>query len=206
MSEDKDPQYSVREVVAVFHNADGLENAIGKLEVSGFGRPDISVMASQTAIADKLGHHFKPIEAMEDDPRVPQAAFVRKEDLSEAKAAAIGLPLYLGAAGSALAVVASGGALALAIAAAAAGGLVGGGIGGVIANAIGDHHAKALQASLDAGGILLWVRINDPDHESKATSILSECGGQDVHTHDIKRTWGMQDVPLHDWQPDPFLK
>ena len=62
-----------------------------------------------------------------------------------------------------------------------------------------------IQDNLEAGGILLWVRVGDSDEESKATKLLGESGGQDIHAHDITRTWGDKDVPLHDWQPDPFL-
>lgn len=205
MSNDQETEYSVREVVAVFHDADKLEAAIDKLASSGFARQNISVMASHDVIADKLGHQFKQVKEIEDDAKVPEAYFVRDEDVSEAQAALIGLPMYIGGAGGALAVAASGGALALVIAAATAGGLVGGGVGGVIAKALGDHHAKTIDDNLKAGGILLWVRVGDADEESKATKMLGESGGQDVHAHDIKRTWGDKDVPLHDWQPDPFL-
>jgi hypothetical protein len=206
MSQEQDSQYTVREVVAVFQNSDDLEAAIDKLASSGFARQNISVMAGHDVIADKLGHHFKQVKEIEDDAKVPEAYFVRDEEVSEAQAAAIGLPMYIGGAGGALAVAASGGALALAIAAATAGGLIGGGIGGVVAKALGDHHAKTIQSNLEAGGILLWVRVNDADEESKATQLLGESGGQDIHAHDIERTWGTKDVPLHDWQPDPLLR
>lgn len=206
MEADGNEKYSVREVVGVFHDADKLEDTIGDLEAAHFGRPDISIMADHDTVVDKLGHRFSSVAKLEDSPKVPQSVFVRKEDLAEAKAAAIGLPLYLGAAGSALAVVASGGALAFAIAAAAAGGLVGGGVGGVIAKVIGDHHAVTVEKNLESGGILLWVRVSNADREAAALKILNDRGGQDVHSHEIERTWGTDDVPLHDWQPDPLLR
>lgn len=206
MPQDQEPKYAVREVVAVFQNPNDLEAAIDNLAMAGFARHAISVMASHDTIVEKLGHHFEQVKTIEDDARVPSAYFVRKDDLAEAKAAAIGLPLYIGGTVGAIAVAATGGALALAAAAAAAGGLAGAGLGALFAKAIGDHHAKTIQSNLETGGILLWVRVDSEEEERKATQVLGEAGGQDVHTHDIERTWGEEDVPLHDWQPDPLLR
>jgi hypothetical protein len=84
--------------------------------------------------------------------------------------------------------------------------LAGGGLGALAAHAIGATHAKALEKHLAAGGLLLWVRIVDQTGESAAIAALTASGGQHVHVHDIKRTWGEKDVPLHDLQPDPFLE
>jgi uncharacterized membrane protein len=112
-------------------------------------------MASYDAVAENLHHRFESITYMENDPRVPQAAFIAKRDLTAGKAALIGIPLYIGATVGSLAVVASSGALALAIAAAVAGGLAGGGLGGLAAHAIGVHHAEALEEHIAAGGLLL---------------------------------------------------
>jgi hypothetical protein len=204
MSENRDPN-TIREVVGVFGTGDKLEAAVEALEARGFTREDISVMASREAVVENLNHRFETIRQMEDDPRVPQAAFVAKSDLREGKAAVISIPLYIGASVGALAVVASGGALALAIAAAVSGGLVGGGLGGLAAHAIGEKHAESLQQHIAAGGLLLWVRISDRVREAEAIEVLRTSGAEDVHAHDIKRTWGEKDVPLHDWQPDPFL-
>ncbi len=206
MSDDGNEKFLVREVVGVFHSAKDLEAAIAALEQAYFRKPEISIMADHKTVVEKLGHHFDSVATLEDNPKVPQAVFMRKEDIAEAKAAAIGLPLYIGAVGSAVAVVASGGAVALAIAAATAGGLAGGGIGGVLAKAIGDHHAKTVQDNLSAGGILLWVRVDDDSREAAARKILTTHRAQDVHTHEIERSWGVDDVPLHDWQPDPLLR
>ena len=206
MSEDQESEYTVREVVAVFHNAADLEAAIDTLASAGFARQNINVMASHDTIVEKLGHHFEQVKTIEDDARVPSAYLMRKEDVATAEGAAIGLPLYIGGTAGAIAVAATGGALALAVAAAAAGGLAGAGIGAIFAMAIGEHHAKTIQSHLEAGGILAWVRIDNDEEERKATQLLSEAGGADIHTHKIKRTWGEKDVPLHDWQPDPFLR
>ena len=61
MSENRDPSYSVREVVGVFGSSDKLEAAVENLEAAGFRREDISVMASREAVAENLNHRFESI-------------------------------------------------------------------------------------------------------------------------------------------------
>ena len=203
MSERTDPSYTVREAVGVCGSGDKMEAAVERLETAGVRREDISVMASHAAVVDKLHHRFEAIERMEDDPRVPRSAFVPKDDFTAVKAAVISLPLYIGASVGSLAVVASGGALALAIAAACAAGLAGGGLGALAAHAIGVNHATLLEKHVAAGGLLFWV---DWACETEVIAVLTASGGELVHAHDIKRTRGVKDVPLQDWQPDPFLE
>ncbi|MFC2966675.1 hypothetical protein [Acidimangrovimonas pyrenivorans] len=195
----------MREVVAVFHDAGKLEAAAEELLKAGFSESRLSVMGDRKAVAKKLGHHFEPIEVMEDDPRVPQRAFIQRSDRMTAESAAIGLPLYVGAMGGALMVVASGGALAMVLLAAAAGGAVGGSLGGVLAAAIGKTHADRLEASLREGGILFWVAVANAGEESEASEILKRAGGVDVHAQQFERSWGEEDSPFKDWNPDPFL-
>jgi hypothetical protein len=202
MSENGDLSYAVREVVGVFGNSDKLEAAVETLEAAGFRREAMSVMASREAVVENLNHRFESIESTEDDPQVPRAAF--NDDLAAGKAAVVSIPLYIGATVGSLAVVASGGALALAIAAAATGGLAGGGLGVLAVHAIAEHHAKTVEEHVAAGGLLLWVRISDRTREAEAIRALTASGGEHVHAHDITRTWGAKGVPLHDWQPDPF--
>jgi hypothetical protein len=196
---------SVREVVAVFHDAAKLEAAAEKLVHAGFSEKRLSVLGDKEAIAERLGHHFEPVKVMEDDPRVPQSAFVFKADRETAEAVAIGLPMYVGAMGGAVMVVASGGALAMVLLAAAAGGAIGTGIGAAIAAAIGKTHADRLEACIREGGILLWVFVGNDDEEKQAQEILKQAGGTDVHAHEIRRTWGEAESPFKNWNPDPFL-
>lgn len=200
---------TVREVVAVFHDAAKLEAAANALLKAGFPERRLSLLGDKDAVARRLGNHFEPVEIMEDDPRVPQRAFVFKADRQAAEALAVGLPFYVGALGGALMVVASGGAFAMALLAAAAGGAVGGGLGGAIAGVIGKTHAERLEENLREGGILLWVFVEDAAEEEQASEILKQAGGVDVHAHEIERTWGEEEMPFEEWvkkyNPDPFL-
>lgn len=81
--------------------------------------------------------------------------------------------------------VASGGTLGAAIAGAALAGGTGRLIGEVLAQFIGDHHARYLQEQIDHGGLLLWVRTRDQAHEKRAVEILSKHSAHDVHTHEL---------------------
>lgn len=197
--------FKVREVVAVFQDAAKFEAAVDALETAGFVQTNISIMADSKAVADKLGHRFEPIDDMEDDPRVPRRTFVGRADRAVEESAAIGLPLYIGAMVGSAAVVASGGAVAMALLAAAAGGAIGGGLGGILARGIGKSEADRLEDNIRDGGILLWVAVSDADAQNVATDVLGKHGGTDVHVHEIAPDWGEPDIPFEHWNPDPFL-
>ena len=52
---------SIREVVAVFHNAEKLEAAADALIKAGYPERRLSVLGDKKAIAERLGHHFEPV-------------------------------------------------------------------------------------------------------------------------------------------------
>lgn len=175
----------VEEAVAVFHSADDLQAAMDELQSNGFMRQELSILADEKAVEEKLGHHYKKVRAAEDDKDAPRTIFIPNETIGEAEGSAIGLPLYLAATTAAAVTVASGGtALAAAVSAAAAG-AAGAGIGGIFARMIAKHHADFLQEQVDLGGILLWVNLRSPDMIEKATAILKKHSAHDVHVHRI---------------------
>lgn len=179
------PQQSnaIREAVGVFDSAETLQEAIDELLSSGFNRADLSLLAGEKAVESKLGHKFRRIEDLEDDPIVPRCCYVSTESIGDAEGGLIGGLMYVGATAAAGAVVVSGGTLALVVAAAALAGGVGGLFGAILARWVGDHHAKHLQEQLDRGGLMLWVRTWDADDETRAQGILSRHSGRDVHVH-----------------------
>ena len=81
--------------------------------------------------------------------------------------------------------VGSGGTLAGVILAAATLGGASGLIGSTLAKIVEHHHADRLQAQIDKGGLLLWVRTRDREHEVRAETILRKHGALDVHVHDL---------------------
>jgi outer membrane lipoprotein SlyB len=179
---------SGKEAVALFHDAETMEAAIDELLTSGFDRAEISLVASDEAVQEKLGHRYERAEQVEDDQTVPRRAYVERESLGDAQGVLIGALGYVGATVAAGAVVASGGALAAVIGAAAAAGTGGGLIGSLLANQLGKARAEEIQAQIDRGGLLLWVRAWDDAQEKKAVDILKRHSADDVHLHDLDRT------------------
>jgi len=176
---------TMTEAVAYFEDADSLQGAIDELQSSDFDRAELSLLATEKAVDDKLGHHYKKVDELEDDPKVPRTAYISTEAIGAAEGGLIGGLMYVGATVAAGAVLVTGGTLAAGIAAAAVAGGAGGAIGSVLAKLVGDEHASRIQEQLDHGGLLLWVRTRDKDHEKKATAILSKHSGHDVHIHTL---------------------
>lgn len=178
------------EAVGVFDDAATLQNAIDELLSSGFDRAEISLLSSEQAVEEKLGHAYEKVKELEDDLSVPRTAYISTESRGDAEGGLVGGLVYVGAVAAAGAVVGTGGTLAAAIAAAAMTGGAGAMIGSVLAKLVGDHHAHYLQDQLDHGGLLLWVRTRDQEHERRAAEILSKFSAHDVHTHTIRAASG----------------
>ena len=198
-------QETVREAVGVFHDRESFQDAIEELMSAGFDRSELSLLAGTQAIESKLGHAYRKIEELEDDPTVPRAAYAGDHSLAEARTGVIGGLAYIGAMVGAGAMVASGGTLAAAIAAAAVAGGGGGLIGGLAARYLGRDRAKDLQQQLDRGGLLLWVHARDPVHEQRAVEILRKHSAGDVHVHDLPASRDPAANPLSGIEIDPFL-
>jgi VIT1/CCC1 family predicted Fe2+/Mn2+ transporter len=197
--------YGAREAVGLFASADAVDAAVDALEAAGFDRAAVSVLASDAKIKDRIGRLYSKASDAEDDPKAPQAAYVSNAERREGEAAAIGIPVYIGGALGAFAMVASGGMLAGAIAAALAGGVLAGGVGALLARAIGKGFQDRAAAQLANGGIVLWVSVRDDATEKTALDVLAKAGAKDVHVHSIQREWTLKDIPFATAQPDPLL-
>jgi hypothetical protein len=198
-------QLMVREAVGVFHDRDAFLDAVDDLLSGGFDRAELSLLAAEKAVEDKLGHAYDKVQELEDDDAVPRAAFVGDHSLAEGRTGIIGGLAYIGAVAAAGAVVASGGALAATVVAAVVAGGGGGMLGALAARWLGRDRARALQHQLDRGGLLLWVRARDPAHEQRAVEILTRSGAEDVHVHDLPGSKDPARNPLAGWEIDPFL-
>ena len=173
----------VREAVGIFDSEPELQAAIDDLLSHGFDRAEISVLAPVAAVEEKLGHHFKSVVEIEDDPKAMTKAYVPIETIGDAEGAVIGSLLYVGAFAG-IVLVASGGALAASLAALALGGS-GTAVGVVLARFMKQHHADYIADQLEKGGLLLWVRTWDQKDEAKAVELLSAHSGHDVHIHGL---------------------
>lgn len=175
----------VREAVGVFDTADNLQDAIDDLMMSGFERAELSLLASERAVEEKLGHKYQKTTELTDNAAVPRSIFVSREELGNAEGGLIGILTYVGAMAAAGAIVASGGTIAVVIAGAVAAGGVGAAIGTVLARHLDKQHAHNLKEQLDRGGLLLWVHTRDAADEQRATAILKFHHARDVHVHTL---------------------
>jgi len=171
----------VPEAVGVFDNSKDLQDAVYDLHQTGFSRYDISLLGDEKALKEKLGDAYWRSEDLEDDPHVPRAAFVSEEAIGELEGMIIGgaflVPSYV-----AMAVAAATGAATAA--AVAIVGIPAAVIGVLLAHRADKHHRDYYADQIERGGILLWVRVADPERETKAVAILKSHSGKDAHVHD----------------------
>jgi hypothetical protein len=195
----------VREVVAIFADSTALDAAIEGLQIAGTDRAAISVMASKDAIDKELGHMFRPVPGLPDAANAAPDVAVSRYEMAEGMGAVISVPIYIGATAGLIAIFATGGGILAAAAMGLVGGSVGGGFGAIAARALGKQHADHVEDQLQNGGLLLWVHAADQADETAKIALLRSLGGHHVHGHTYERQWGIDEVPLHALQPDPFL-
>jgi hypothetical protein len=175
--------HGTRAAVAAFSEVSRLEAAVDELLAHGFDRADLSVMATTPTVEHALGHIYRKVADVADDPSVPHIAFIDTATAREAKESAVATLASIGAVAATGAVVASGGAVAVAIAAAVVASGVGATIAAALADLIGAAHAESIADQLERGGILLWVRTASAKAETTARDILRRNGGTHVHVH-----------------------
>ena len=193
---ESDYSSSKTEAVAVFHDVQSFQAAIDDLLLAGFDSADINVLAHEDTVTSKLGRAYKSTAEFKDDPDAPRIGCVPVETIGDAEGAVIGAGIYAPAIAGSLAVAASGGTILGAFAAAAIAGGAGGLIGAVLARFIGHEHARHLNQHINRGGLLLWVRTCDAEHEHEALEILRRHSAEDVHLHEIpQRACKESDIP-----------
>jgi hypothetical protein len=171
---------STREAVGVFDDAKALEAAIGDLLAAGFERAQISLLAGEKAIVEKLGHTYVRVEELEDDLAAPR---IKYRSMEASKMALLGALASIGALAAAGAIFAGGGALAATLGSGVIGAEVGGFLSGVFGDFLDSRHARYLQEQLDHGGLLLFVRCAGDGEENLARETLLKRSGRDVHAH-----------------------
>ena len=151
----------VREVVALFERRADFDRAVAALIEAGFDRGELSVLASHTSL-----------EAADQRPQTPT---------DEALTGLVGELKYafpLTTAGL-LAIV--GGPIAAPLAAVVAAGLGGIAIEDYLDELTSHPDTDEFSRALEAGGVILWVRVPDRSAEIRASSILDREGGRNVH-------------------------
>lgn len=181
-----DKSKTVREAVGVFHTPEQLQSAATELQTAGFNHHDISMLAGEKTVHEKLGHVYVRARDLEDEPAAPRQAYHSPPDIGDAKGVLIGMPMYVAATLTAGVIAATGGTLAALLGGVALAGGAAGLVGLGFANRADNKYAEALMDSLERGGLLLWVRTPEPELEERAKDILSRHGATDVHVHDLK--------------------
>jgi len=194
--------YQEREAVAIFDDERSLNAAVDELLRVGLQQSDMSLLGHDKRLA---GEGVADAEKLADRSDTPRAAFVSGDTREEGLAAAVGTPALIAGLG-AVAVVGSGGAALIPTIAATIGSTAAGGtLGLLLARAFGRRHADFIGRQILGGGLLLWVHAPDPAKDKEIVGILTKNGGRDVHFHVVTRSWGVAEVPLHDFNPDPLL-
>ena len=175
---------AIREAVGIFDSADALQAALDDLSMNGFSRLELSVLADEKTVAEKLGHKYRKVRQAEDDPDAPRTIWIPTESIGEAQGASISLPMYIAGA-TASATFATGGTFLTAILATVAASAVGAAIGGVFARLIAQRHANYIQEQVELGGLLLWVHLRTPQRDRIAKDILKKHGARDIHVHEF---------------------
>ena len=184
---DNQPE-TVREAVGVFASESDLQAAIDELLSSGFHRAELSLLAGESAVNEKLGGGFASARVAEGNPAVPRTAYVSPEAIGDAQGGIVSGLVYAGATAAAGTVLISGGTIVVAVIAAALVGGTGGIVGVLLAKWLGDNHAQYLRTQVDHGGLLLWVRTRDAKAEYRAVDILKRHSSRDVHVHTLSST------------------
>lgn len=174
-------QKNVREVVGLFRTVDSLQSAIDDLLTSGFDQSEISLLAEEEDVSQKVGN--KRSQELEDDENAPRSAYIDGESLNEGKASVVGVLFYVAAFIGAGSVIVSGGTTLQALAGAAGAGFVAVMVGLIVARLIGDRQKRWAETQIARGGLLLWARTWNEERERVAEDVMKRNGGMDVHVH-----------------------
>ena len=173
----------IPEAVGVFDSAEDLQAALYDLRMVGIHHSDISLLAGEKALKEKLGKAYWRSADLEDDPNAPRAHFVSEEAVGELEGAIAGGFFFLGSYIAMAAMLTPASTLAASIAAIAIGGSPAAVIGTLLARRVGQRHKEYYTKQIEHGGILLWVRVRDREREDLAVKIMKGHSGRDVHVH-----------------------
>ena len=161
------PIGTLHEVRASFSDADAMQDAVTRLEISGFDRADLSLPDPAPAAAIATPEQSAKPADTEEDSR--QARTLH----TSGAAAAVGMA----AAGV---VIATGGAAAPAVAAAVLGGGAAGGLAYAISSIANQDEQVDREQKAASGDLILSVRAPTPEKRAQAERILRTCGGTAV--------------------------
>jgi hypothetical protein len=156
----------IREAVAAFADKPSLRRAAAALLAAGFKPTDLSLLASHDSLevaGDLPGYPGQPGQSL--------LAGLTDEVALLSPLTVAGIVLL------------SGGPVAVALGALVATGLGGVALKEVLDRFTANEHSEEFADALEAGAVLLWVRIDDPAREATALRLLQEAGGEDAHVN-----------------------
>lgn len=174
---------NVPEVVGIFDTHEDLQKAFYDLRMTGIHHSDMSILAGEKVLQEKLGKAYWRATELEDDPKAPRAHFVSEEAIGELEGAIAGGFFFVGSFIAMTAMLTPVSTLAASIAAIAIGGSPAAVIGALLARRVGQHHKDYYVNQIEHGGILLWVRVHSKEQENLANKIMKGHSGHDVHAH-----------------------
>jgi hypothetical protein len=157
----------IREAVALFDDAERLERAVSDLQGRGFDRADISLLAHGVLEGRQNG-----AARLAGSAATPREAPVTDADIRQQRLLGTSMAATIAAFAAAGFAVATGGAVALVAAAAVAAGGGVGAVGAWLGARLGQDEAAYYDEQLAQGGVLLWVRLAQPDDEARALEVL----------------------------------
>lgn len=155
-------QEAVTEVVGRFAGQDHFTAAVEELLSAGFAPSDLSVLDTHEALS---------------------AAGSSGEAWQAALGGLVGEIKYVGPITAAGLIAVATGPVGAAVSAAVAAGLTGAALAELLETVRATPHTESFARALEAGALLLWVRVTDAEHEAKASDILGRHGARDVHRH-----------------------
>jgi hypothetical protein len=175
---------TLREAVGLFQDPETLDAAVNELQGSGFDRAEISLLAREGILDGDLAKDYADMHDAEDDPAAPRQAVVAETDVRQARTLGTSMAAVVAAFAAAGVTIFSGGAAAAALVAAVAAGGGAGAIGYALGQQAGQSEEDFIRQQIERGGVLVWVRTRDAEHETRAREILSRHGATAVRILD----------------------
>lgn len=194
-----------REVAGVFYSREAIERAVEDLLMNGFDRADVDRLASLGEVRKRLRLYMAP-EELADLPPAPRQPVFTQDDITIALVVTVSLVGAAAGMAAAFGVLVAGGGAGSALVVGAVIGIVAGAMTGmVMARVFRREDQRGLEWLQFDRGVVLWVRVRSPEQEAKAIEVLRRNGGRAVRVHEIEIEKRLEDLPLASLRPDPWL-
>jgi len=150
------------EVAGRFTDKETFSAAVEALTAAGFQHDDISVLDTHESLS---------------------AAGTPSQAWQESLAGLVGEINYVGPLTAAGLIALASGPVGTAVSAALAAGLTGAALVDLLSEVRATPHTEAFARALEAGAIVLWVRVDSEEKAKRAETLLAEHGAADVHRH-----------------------